>query len=78
MTATTYLITGANRGLGLEYASQILAREPDARVIATVRKLATADGTKDELAKLEHKYDGRVERLQMDIVSERDVSGGLS
>lgn len=69
MTPTTYMITGAGRGLGLEFTKQILAGDSDARVIATVRKVATAGGTSDELAKLEHKFDGRIERLQMDLVS---------
>lgn len=68
MSPTTYLITGAGRGLGLEYTRQILAGNPEARVIAAVRKLP-ADGVSDELAGLENDFAGRIGRLQMDIVS---------
>ena len=69
MTPQTFLVTGANRGIGVEWVQQLLTTVPRSRVIAAVRKLATADGTRDELAKLEHKYDGRVERVQLDIVN---------
>lgn len=37
MSSKTYLITGANRGLGLEYVKQISEESPDSIVIATTR-----------------------------------------
>ncbi len=69
MTPQVFLVTGANRGMGLAWVDTILATVPGSQVIATARKVASAAGTKDELCKLEHKYDGRVERVQMDIAS---------
>jgi NAD(P)-dependent dehydrogenase (short-subunit alcohol dehydrogenase family) len=61
-----FLITGANRGIGLEYARQVLAMAPDTKVIATCRNVV--DG--DELAQLGKKYPGgRLEKLELDIVS---------
>ncbi len=65
MSTTTYLITGANRGIGLEYVKQILAGEAQAQIIASVRHLAGAD----ELAEVAAKYEGRVAMLEMDQVS---------
>ena len=35
---TTYLITGANRGLGLEFARQLSTRKDDTRILATARE----------------------------------------
>ena len=40
MSSSTYFITGCNRGLGLEFVQQLLARGQ--RVIATCRDIATA------------------------------------
>src|SRR5512146_2654511 len=46
----TYLITGANRGLGLEFARQLSARKDETRIIATAREVEKAT----ELARLVH------------------------
>jgi NAD(P)-dependent dehydrogenase (short-subunit alcohol dehydrogenase family) len=46
---TTYLITGANRGLGLEFARQ-LSKRPDTTIIATARQPEKAT----DLARLVH------------------------
>ena len=40
MSTSTYFITGCNRGLGLEFVHQLLARGE--RVIATCRDIATS------------------------------------
>jgi NAD(P)-dependent dehydrogenase (short-subunit alcohol dehydrogenase family) len=56
----TVLITGANQGIGLEFAKQYAAR--GATVIATHRRATTPD----ELAKLAAKYpDVRIERMDV-------------
>ncbi len=47
---TTYFITGANRGLGLEFARQLSKRGADTTIIATAREPAKAL----ELARLVH------------------------
>src|SRR5947207_4326535 len=46
----TYLITGANRGLGLEFARQLSTRKDDTRIIATAREVEKAA----DLARLVH------------------------
>jgi NAD(P)-dependent dehydrogenase (short-subunit alcohol dehydrogenase family) len=46
----TYLITGANRGLGLEFARQLSTRKDDTRIIATAREVEKAT----DLARLVH------------------------
>lgn len=46
----TYLITGANRGLGLEFARQLSTRKDDTRILATAREPEKAT----ELARLVH------------------------
>lgn len=66
MSPTVYLITGANRGLGLGLVKQVLATDEHAIVIATVRAL----DRDDELAQMEQKQPGRIERLKMDMVRE--------
>jgi len=70
-STTTYLVTGANRGLGLGLVRQILAREPSSRVIAAAREPAEADA----LLKLAKDNEGRVETLKLDLVS-ASVGGG--
>lgn len=46
----TYLITGANRGLGLEFARQLSTRKDQTRIIATAREVEKAT----DLARLVH------------------------
>jgi NAD(P)-dependent dehydrogenase (short-subunit alcohol dehydrogenase family) len=46
----TYLITGANRGLGLEFARQLSQRKDETKIIATARKVEEAT----DLARLVH------------------------
>ena len=46
----TYFITGANRGLGLEFARQLSTRKDDTRIIATAREPEKAT----DLARLVH------------------------
>jgi len=72
MAPLTYLITGANRGLGLEFVRQILAGEPDSRVIAAAREPAKADA----LLKLAADHKGRVETLKLDVVSAEVLEAG--
>ena len=57
----TVLITGANRGIGLEFVRQLLARGD--RVIATCRK----PGHATELNKLAFAHPGRLSLLQLDV-----------
>lgn len=59
---TTYLITGTNRGIGLEFTQQILARGD--RVIATCRDIAGAG----ELKELQGRYEA-LEIRQLDVAS---------
>jgi NAD(P)-dependent dehydrogenase (short-subunit alcohol dehydrogenase family) len=64
---TTVLITGANRGIGLQFAEQF-SRRPDTRVIGTARD---PEGSAEDLRSL----DVRVERLDVsDAASARALA----
>jgi len=60
-----FLITGANRGIGLEYVKQIVAGDSEARVIAAARNPDEAE----ELQALVKANEGRVATLKLDLVS---------
>ncbi|NLG60142.1 MAG: SDR family oxidoreductase [Gammaproteobacteria bacterium] len=59
------LVTGANRGLGLEFTRQLLAR--GARVVATCRQPGKATG----LNALAGEYPGRLHVLPLDVADAR-------
>lgn len=65
---TTYLITGASRGLGLETATQLLAHSPSTFVIASTR-----DGASPALEQLKQKYEGRLETVVLDVTSTASI-----
>ena len=50
------VVTGANRGIGLEFAAQLLDRDEGWSVVATCRKPEAAPG----LAALRKRYGGRL------------------
>ena len=61
MSTSTYFITGCNRGLGLEFVHQLLARGE--RVIATCRDIATST----DLTALTLKHSGQLSLVEMDV-----------
>lgn len=61
---TTYFLTGANRGIGLEFARQLSQRGTDVVIIATARKPAEAT----ELARLVHQV------LPLDVADEASLA----
>lgn len=63
VSTTTYLISGASRGLGLETARQLLAASPSNRVIAAARSPASSA----ELQALIKEYPGRIEAATIDV-----------
>ena len=63
MSNTTYLISGASRGLGLETARQLLAASQSNRIIAAARSPASAA----ELQALIKEYPGRIEAATIDV-----------
>lgn len=63
-----YLITGANRGLGLEFVRQLLARGD--RVVAACRHTARAS----ELNQLSGEHPGRLKVLPLDIAEPRSIA----
>ena len=63
----TVLVTGASRGLGLEFARTWLAR--GAYVIATVRHT----GSSEELATLQKENPERLRLMQLDVKEERSI-----
>ncbi len=62
------LITGANRGLGLEFVRQYLAN--GRKVLATCRKARAAS----ELANLKKEANGRLEILELDLFSDDSIN----
>lgn len=62
---TTYLITGANRGIGLEFARQLSQRGKDAVILGTARDPAGAG----ELARLVHQV------IPLDVSDEGSIAG---
>ena len=67
MSSSTYFITGCNRGLGLEFVQQLLARGQ--RVIATCRDIATAT----DLTPLTLKHSGQLSLVEMDVSDEASM-----
>jgi NAD(P)-dependent dehydrogenase (short-subunit alcohol dehydrogenase family) len=65
MDRRTALVTGANRGLGLEFCRQLLAR--GTHVVATARRPAQAH----ELARLAGEHPGRLHVLPLDVMDPR-------
>jgi len=63
-----YIVTGANRGLGLEFVQQLLARGE--RVIAACRKPAQAQ----TLNTLAGNYPGHLHSLPLDVASEKSIA----
>ncbi|MEO7935861.1 MAG: SDR family oxidoreductase [Dokdonella sp.] len=63
-----YLVTGANRGLGLEFVRQLLAR--DERVIAACRHTARAS----ELNRLSGQFPGHLKVLPLDVAEPRSIA----
>lgn len=66
---TTYLITGASRGIGLALVKAVLESDPNARTIAAVRDPASAAKLKEIIKQ----YEGRVETLQLDVSDPKSV-----
>ncbi|KAJ3164145.1 hypothetical protein HDU88_005648 [Geranomyces variabilis] len=71
-TSTTYLVAGANRGLGLGFASSLAAR-PNTVVFATARDPSSAT----ELAALAKKH-SNVHILKLETTSESDAAAAAS
>ena len=67
MSSSTYFITGCNRGLGLEFVRQLLARGQ--RVIATCRAIATST----DLTALTLKHSGQLSLVEMDVSDEASM-----
>lgn len=72
MASTTYLITGASRGLGLETCRQLLS-VPGNLVIAAARDPATSQGLQELVAKYP---EGRLETVKLDVSSEESIAVG--
>ncbi|KZT63400.1 NAD(P)-binding protein [Daedalea quercina L-15889] len=69
MATTIWLITGANRGLGLELTTQLLATSPANEVIAACRNPARAS----DLHALQASATGRVHVVPLDVSSEQSM-----
>src|SRR5687768_7785261 len=63
------LVTGANRGLGLEFVRQLLARGD--RVVATCRH----PGKATALNALAGEYPGRLHVLPLDVSDQKSIAG---
>lgn len=63
------MISGASRGLGLEFTRQILAKYPDGPVLATCRN---PDGA-DNLKALKDQYPSRLTIMKLDVTDEYSI-----
>ncbi|ORY76846.1 hypothetical protein BCR35DRAFT_332658 [Leucosporidium creatinivorum] len=72
--STSYLITGASRGLGLEYTRQLLASSPEIKIVATARTPSTAT----ELQKIKDLNEGRLFILEMDVTKDESVKAAVT
>ena len=73
MSTTVWLITGANRGLGLELTTQLLATSPTNEVIATCRNPTSAS----DLHRLQETAKGRVHVVPLDVSNEQSMRGSV-
>lgn len=73
-TTTTYLVTGANRGLGFGLVSALLER-PHITVIASCRNLEHP--TAEKLPGLSRAYNSRLILVEIDSLSETDPRAAL-
>ena len=62
----TYLITGANRGIGLELVRQIVSTDTSARIIATVRSLSKTDLTDLQSIQSKSQEEDKIQILECD------------
>lgn len=75
MAAKTYLITGANRGLGLEFVRQITSASPNNTVIACVRSL---QGELDDLKSLASTKSNKIHIVECDTSSVSSIKKASS
>ena len=64
-----YLVSGANRGIGLEFVRQLLGRGE--RVVAACRHTARAT----ELNRLSGRFPGHLNILPLDVAEPRSIAG---
>ena len=68
--ASTALIQGASRGLGLQFCASLLKSSPALRVLASCRKPNEAEG----LTQLKAMYNDRLHVLQMDMLDDKSIA----
>lgn len=73
-TYTTYLISGASRGLGLETARQLLAQSQQNRIIAAARSPEKAE----LLQQLIKENPGRIEAVAIDVADPATIKSGIA
>lgn len=65
---TVFVITGANRGLGIEHVKQFMEKTK-VKVVATARQPSKAD----ELNELVKQYSDRLSVIELDTSSEKSI-----
>ena len=68
------LVTGASRGIGLEFVTQLLAGDPDWSVVATCREPEAAGA----LEELTERFERRLALLGMDVAEEGTIREAAS
>lgn len=72
------LVTGANKGIGLQICKKIVATQPDAHVVLGSRSASRGEKAVADVLASEPSAAGRVEMLQLDVSDEASVAAAAS
>jgi carbonyl reductase 1 len=68
MLQRTFVVTGANRGIGFAICQALLAQQPDAHVVVAARNLSDAEAAVKELG-----HPGRTSAQAVELVDEQSI-----
>ena len=72
------LVTGANKGIGLQICKKIVQTVPDAHVILSARNAARGEKAVKEVIASDPTADGRVDFVQMEVTDEKSIASAVN